>query len=321
MTWNSLRNRAISAILAIGITMAIVATTLGAPKQARADSWGYCNTLVAGGFAPCAQGIKRLYNFNRNLMGVNAIAVCATVGDSVVADPTAGIYGSGCGTNTNRYSFCHAPIGTSRHAWVSHTNGGANHTLAGLAVNGLGSCDPIYQPYFTSGDPLLARLAAETGSDSAGLLGGDFRALASKAVKLPPAVEALASLETGNATKARAVGPNSDVYLIAGATLTCIGRAFDDAGPGAIVTCADTAGYADKPRLAFSASGDGRTTVWGAVPDGVSAVTVNTASGPVAARVQNNGIAVTVQKPKSVSVESSGAVQTVVISLAASATN
>lgn len=115
-TQRSLQSRAMGAVLAVGIVMSIAAATLGGPQRAQADLWGYCNTLVAGGFTPCAQGAKRLYNFNRNLLGVTADAVCATVGDSVVVDPTAGIYGSGCGLNVNRYSFCHAPIGTSRHA-------------------------------------------------------------------------------------------------------------------------------------------------------------------------------------------------------------
>lgn len=177
----------------------------------------------------------------------------------------------------------------------------------------MSSCDPIYQPYFTVGDPFSSRFSGEVSVPNVELLSSDFRALASKAEAMPPALHGVVSHEIGDVSKARSVGTSGDVFLIPGTKVTCIGRTFEDNGRGAIVTCADTDGYSKSPRLAFSASGDGRTTVWGAVPNGVSAVTVETAKGPVSALVENNGISVTVDRPTSISVEDSGSVMTVAV--------
>lgn len=305
------RIRSIGPLAAAVVVLALFAASV-APQRAAATSYGYCNTLVASSFTPCPQGSMYNYNFNRNLANLAISAVCATIGNTVVVDPTAGLYGSGCATNAARYSFCHAPMVNNRHAWVSQfSSSGANRTLAGLAVTNLTDC--AYAPYSVPNELSSELRSGDSSSRAVDALRPEFRALKAKSAPLPPALLGLASLEIRDTTEARAVGVDGDVYLLPGPDVTCMGRAFDDEGPGAIVTCADTAGYTDRPRLAFSAAGPGRTTVWGAVPDGVTAVSVATAAGRIAAPVENNGFALTVAKPTSVAVETRDGVETLAI--------
>jgi hypothetical protein len=305
----SARRLSALAVVVATLVMAFSASFAASPavKTASADSVTlYCQRSVGDFFVNhdrCRVGSTNRWNAAGTTWPSSGGLqfICATVSSISDGARDDGIYGSGCLGNSNKYSFCHAPVANSYYGWASQNRNGQSATLNGaMGIDRNCADPPLARSQQTSAEPF--------GTSKASSFDGSIAASKRAPAKAPAAVARLVNDSLGT-TEVRSVGETSAVYLASAGDQACVALAFDDGGPGAAVGCGPADTFASQPHVAFTSTGDGKTRVWGTVPDGISSVTVNSADGAKAVPVVNNAVDASVVRPQGLEWVSSAGVK------------
>lgn len=272
--------------LACGLLLfaALAAVALAAPPSSHALASSYCGALVPSGISNrCFQSTTTAHTWDYNRMnygGGGTLAwSCAAILAGQSADITTGIYGSGCAANTNAYAMCHAPVVNYYWAFVSmQSSNGANHT-----INGYAKTDPC------SGPAGRAARAAKRDATPAPHAFGVFRSGADASDALPSKLAGLAQDAGADPFSARSIG-DSEAFVVAGQEDVCAGLPIGGDEAAALLCAPADSISADLLPLAVTTT-PGGVTVWGAVPDGITDLTVVTDAGAQAVDGSDNGFA------------------------------